>query len=71
MVARNLLLSLSFSVDIYAKSLGERTSGGAFFFILKVLELPLKLRKFLQISYAIYLIFNNFEKIFVVFSRWF
>ena len=53
LVARNHLLSLSFSVDIYAKSLGERTSGGAFFVILRDLHLLINLRNFLQLSHTI------------------
>ena len=51
--ARDLLISFSFSPDIYAKSLGERTSGGAFFFILKILVLLLKLRKSPDLPYYI------------------
>ena len=61
LVARNHLLSLSFSVDIYAKSLGERTSGGVLVIILRALQLPLNLRKFLQFSYTISLIINGFN----------
>ena len=53
-VARNHLLSLSFSVDIYAKSLGERTSGGVSVIILRALQLPLNLRKFLQFFPILY-----------------
>ena len=68
-MARNHLLSLSFSVDIYAKSLGERTSGGAFVIISRALQLPLNLRKFLQFSYTISLIVNGLIQIIVTFSE--
>ena len=67
-MARNHLLSLSFSVDIYAKSSGERISRGAFVSLFILLGRCIKLRKILQISYTISLIINKLNQIFVAFS---
>ena len=49
LVARNHLLSLSFSLDIYANSLGERTSAGNFLIILKAFINTFKVKEILQI----------------------